>query len=485
MRAGGLERWQPVALHGAAAGLVALTLLVGVPALTLIVGGLVMGPVYLALGLREARRSPIWLSPLSFYLLWYACGMGASAIYMGVLVAGEDDLSFSVTQLAAADIGVAYVLFLAGSVALHAGLQFGRPQRAASATWRPGGRDQTMLIAHALLWVIGLWLLWDFSWVVRLGAFARVFQSLALAVTISFALCRGFGLAPFVFRVALGVATLGLVAANAISYSKASIMYSFIPVAWVCLVDRDARRWLPALGTALAVFYLFVVSPVVMQARMQAVQSESAGSRLVETFADMFSERAGSPSQVSAWEPVDALLRRQFDPAPVSYIAGEVETYGLQYGATMDYIRYAFIPRILWPDKPSVTRGAWFTVYTGFAETEAEATTSTGITATGELYWNFGLPGVLAGMFVIGWLLALLWRLAGIDPRGDIVRTLLYVSLMLQMNNMSEFVTVLVSVAVITVLFGGLLLASKVVVRRSTAAAGITPALSRGGRWAS
>jgi len=206
---------------------------------------------------------------------------------------------------------------------------------------------------------------------------------------------------------------------------------------------------------------------------------------LIETFADIFSEPTGAPSQVSAWEPVDALLRRQFDPAPVSYIAGEVQTYGLQYGATMDYIRYAFIPRILWPDKPAVTRGAWFTVYTGFAETEAEATTSTGITATGELYWNFGLPGVLAGMFVIGWLLALLWRLAGTDPRGDIVRTLLYVSLMLQMNNMSEFVTVLVSVAVMTLLFGGLLFASKIVARRNTDAAGITPALNQGGRWAS
>jgi hypothetical protein len=141
----------------------------------------------------------------------------------------------------------------------------------------------------------------------------------------------------------------------------------------------------------------------------------------------------------------------------------------------MDYIRYAFIPRVFWPDKPAVTRGAWFTVYTGFAETEAEATTSTGITATGELYWNFGLPGVLAGMFALGWLFAQLWRMAGTDPRGDIVRTLLYVSLMLQMNNMSEFVTMLVSVTVMFILFGGLLVVTKVVARRETAA-GAVPA---------
>ena len=114
MTPGGLDRWRAVAIHAAAVVSVALTLLVGVPALTLIVGGVIMGPVYLMLGLREARRSPVWLSPLSFYLLWYACGLGASAIYMGVLVATEDDLSFSVAQLAAADNGVAFVLFLAG-----------------------------------------------------------------------------------------------------------------------------------------------------------------------------------------------------------------------------------------------------------------------------------------------------------------------------------------------------------------------------------
>jgi hypothetical protein len=113
----------------------------------------------------------------------------------------------------------------------------------------------------------------------------------------------------------------------------------------------------------------------------------------------------------------------------------------------MAYTAYAFIPRVIWPDKPAVPRGAWFTAYIGFSPSEEEATTSTGMTATGELYWNFGIPGVLIGMFTIGCLLGGLWRMAGADPRHSLLRMLLYVLVMVNMTNMPEAITVFVSIA--------------------------------------
>jgi hypothetical protein len=120
----------------------------------------------------------------------------------------------------------------------------------------------------------------------------------------------------------------------------------------------------------------------------------------------------------------------------------------LLLGETMKYAGYAFIPRLIWPDKPSVTRGAWFSTRLGLFQTEADATTSIGMTAVGELYWNFGLPGVLLGMLAIGCGQGILWRMAGADPRGKPVHMLLYVSIMLSMSDMPEAVTVLVSLAV-------------------------------------
>src|SRR5258708_6092209 len=107
-------------------------------------------------------------------------------------------------------------------------------------------------------------------------------------MVISFALPQGFGLSPLVFRAGPGVGALVLVAGNAVSYSKAYIMYSFVPIVWVCLVDRRARRWLPALGVSIGVLYLFIIAPVVMQARSQALlETESPMHRLAETFADL------------------------------------------------------------------------------------------------------------------------------------------------------------------------------------------------------
>jgi hypothetical protein len=108
----------------------------------------------------------------------------------------------------------------------------------------------------------------------------------------------------------------------------------------------------------------------------------------------------------------------------------------------MRYAIYAFIPRVLWPNKPSVSRGTWFTAYLGAAAREEEATTSTGISATGELYWNFGVPGVVVGMCGIGLLYGILWRMAGANPRTPL-RMLLYVLVSIPgMVDMPEAVTV-------------------------------------------
>jgi hypothetical protein len=57
------------------------------------------------------------------------------------------------------------------------------------------------------------------------------------------------------------------------------------------------------------------------------------------------------------------------------------------------------VPRILWPAKPmSGLQGADFTyTYVG-----SNLVTSTAVTSFGDLYMNFGLLGIVAGMLVIG-----------------------------------------------------------------------------------
>lgn len=59
------------------------------------------------------------------------------------------------------------------------------------------------------------------------------------------------------------------------------------------------------------------------------------------------------------------------------------------------------IPRFLWPEKPNISIGREFGAtfhLTRALDTETEVAP----TMVGELYWNFALPGVVIGMFILG-----------------------------------------------------------------------------------
>lgn len=69
-----------------------------------------------------------------------------------------------------------------------------------------------------------------------------------------------------------------------------------------------------------------------------------------------------------------------------------------------------FIPRFLWPDKPLYMPGAWFTWYLGDARSPETATSSTAMMLPTELYWMFGILGVLIGMPLLGMLYFYIWK---------------------------------------------------------------------------
>jgi len=74
---------------------------------------------------------------------------------------------------------------------------------------------------------------------------------------------------------------------------------------------------------------------------------------------------------------------------------------GLLYGATVPI--WALIPRAIWPDKPAVGGGQdWVTEFTGIRFGEG---ISVGVGQVLEFYMNFGMPGILAGFAVLGFIL--------------------------------------------------------------------------------
>jgi len=176
---------------------------------------------------------------------------------------------------------------------------------------------------------------------------------------------------------------------------------------------------------------------------VQSAETNSILSPGISTW-DLLSEQYGN------------LMMRMFEPpSATGFIVGEVARSGLQLGETLSTLEYAFIPRILWPKKPVVSRGAWFTTYIGMAPRPQEATSSTGMTAFGEWYWNFGLVGEVAGMFLIGMLLGGLWRLVGTYPIYDPIRMLLYSAILVDSVMLPEASSVLVAMVALYLLFGG------------------------------
>lgn len=90
-----------------------------------------------------------------------------------------------------------------------------------------------------------------------------------------------------------------------------------------------------------------------------------------------------------------------------------VEIITQQTGTRVPYLRgqtvslyfYAFVPRMLWPDKPQISTGQ---LMNRTFRLSASPLTFVPSTQLGEFYWNFGISGVVLGMSFIGMLLAMI-----------------------------------------------------------------------------
>jgi hypothetical protein len=98
---------------------------------------------------------------------------------------------------------------------------------------------------------------------------------------------------------------------------------------------------------------------------------------------------------------VDLLLSRFYGIDSIAVIIGHVRQTGhYLMGSSLAEVLYWFVPRAVWPGKPytfSYTFGRLFGGYVGWGEGSFATTT-----LFGELYFNFGILGVVAGSFIFG-----------------------------------------------------------------------------------
>jgi hypothetical protein len=135
----------------------------------------------------------------------------------------------------------------------------------------------------------------------------------------------------------------------------------------------------------------------------------------------------------------------------LSNVVQVVEEDGYYEGSTLSYLGFAFIPRIIWPEKPLIQMGAWFAqrIGRGYINEYGRFTNAINMTASGELYMNFGYAGVIFGSLFFGMLISIFWSsVSMVDEPNNIPGTLfgfylLFLGLFSFGANLSILVTIL------------------------------------------
>jgi hypothetical protein len=437
-------------IHFAMVGVCALLLYVAPPATVLLLSGILIGTPMLVLGIVEARRGPLWLNPLSVFLLFLGIQMGPATIYAGITLLTDRSLDFPLLRIPAHDVALGYFITLVGTFTMHLGLRAFRPDPRREVprpvTWKP----HWILVLYA----IGIASIYLPSAFLFLGMFGGMLQWGCMAVLLAFAFSSA-NLRTLGTRLlfAAGVAVYVLAAFFCENSSKSNTMLALLPALVFLSRRKQHYKWIPAVGILLLVLYLGIVAPAVNTSRN--IQQGDAYYRIMVGLKSSSPFYTGEPVTLALKNQFDALMERLFEiPQVTGFMVGEVSRSGLQLGSSMKDLYYAFIPRIIWPEKPPVSRGAWFTTYLGMSNSEAEATTSTGMTTVGEWYWNFGIAGVAAGMLLTGALLSGLWRLAGSYPIHHPANMVLYVAIIMNAMNLPDATSPIVSAVGLYLFFG-------------------------------
>jgi hypothetical protein len=180
---------------------------------------------------------------------------------------------------------------------------------------------------------------------------------------------------------------------------KGLAMYGMVSVILTSVVvdNRLPRAWL----AAFALFVIFVFP--IFQTYRTAIHGDRGLARtaVVQNFGKVLELTLAAEDKVnSGRDRAQTFFER-------SSLKGSVETIvekagngvDFQHGHTLSPILVTFVPRIIWSDKKEIPTGQLLNK--SFHITDSDDI-SISPSHLGELYWNFGWPGVVFGMGLIG-----------------------------------------------------------------------------------
>jgi hypothetical protein len=210
--------------------------------------------------------------------------------------------------------------------------------------------------------------------------------------------------------------------------------------------------------------FAILVFPVMQAARVvrgeRGLDRAQAFERIPEMMARAWEAREKVNDSDKPHERAQTFLERTSGEAalePIFEHAG-VDTPFLE-GRSLMPVVFAFIPRLLLPDKEGVSLGQMYNHV--FLHASADDFTYISCSVLGEFYWNFGWPGLVGGMLLLGLVLGV----AGAK------------SSLAEVHSLTRLLILLVSIMQLCLGFGGNTAVSWVLWLRAVAAIGLLHAL--------
>lgn len=120
------------------------------------------------------------------------------------------------------------------------------------------------------------------------------------------------------------------------------------------------------------------------------------------------------------------------------------EAVDFQMGGTLRYFFIAWIPRVLWEEKPLIDTGRWFAE--NFFNQPPGISNSMAIMNIGELYLNFHVLGIILGMFFLGIIYKIAYLYFVKYSKASAISVLLYIFVFFGLINIEgSITTILVS----------------------------------------
>jgi hypothetical protein len=300
--------------------------------------------------------------------------------------------------------------------------------------------ERSLVLFGLVLWVVAARLSWQFSvnlmyeksnvvtqevlaslgpWRVAMYITGRMALPVAIMM-LAYAQCRYRR--PYMLPIVIGIALYQLFYGFVIdTKSEALIGCILVLLTNLLITARIPKFWLIPV-----VLVIFLAFPVLQANRVARDEHNQTSHTASQHILKSFEEALHAKDRVnSGRERAQTALERTTTKGSVELIVSRTGvTQGFQHGYTLLPLLTAFIPRIVWPDKPSIPTGQ--IMNHEFHVSEA-AETFISPSHLGELYWNFGWPGILLGIPLMGFMFGTLGRKFDLAEAPTITRLLVLV----------------------------------------------------------